>query len=163
MSKARRAIGSAGDSEDEYAVYPDYETGHEALVVMLRGSVYSPLTLKEASLRYVFSNKNHIHKIVKISRLDPDRTIKSLSDKEFELYWKAMEQNEGWEVGDEDFIEKWIISGVHKKRGKITEYLLNQSGKNRSIMNHLISSLLLSIIITLETKGVRASTVFGIW
>lgn len=133
MSKARRAIGSAGDSENEYAVYPDYETGHEALVVMLRGSVYSPLTLKEASLRYVFSDKNHIHKIVKICGLDPNRTIKSLSDKEFELYWKAIEQNEGWEVGDEDFIEKWIISGVHKKRGIITEYLINQSGKNRWI------------------------------
>ena len=32
-----------------YAVYPDYNTGHEALVVMLRGGVYSKLTLKEAS------------------------------------------------------------------------------------------------------------------
>ncbi len=114
-----------------YAVYPDYETGHEALVVMLRGSVYSPLTLKEASIRYVSGDKNHIHKIVKISGLDPNRTIKSLSNKEFEIYWKAIEQNEGWEVGDEDFIEKWIISGVHKKQGTIIEYLINQSGKNK--------------------------------
>jgi hypothetical protein len=78
MGKDRRAIGSAGDSEDEYAVYPDYETGHEALVVMLGGSVYSPLTLKEASKRYVSTDKNHINTIAKITGFDPNRTIKSL-------------------------------------------------------------------------------------
>lgn len=39
-SKDRRAIGTAGFGEYEYAVYPDYATGHEALVVMLRGSRY---------------------------------------------------------------------------------------------------------------------------
>ncbi len=38
VSKKRRAIGSAGHGDYEYAVYPDYETGHEALVLMLRGS-----------------------------------------------------------------------------------------------------------------------------
>jgi hypothetical protein len=27
-------------------------------------------------------------------------------------------------VGQEDFIEKWYIAGVHKKRGTITEYLI---------------------------------------
>ena len=31
---------------------------------------------------------------------------------------------EKWIVGEEDFIPKWIISGVHKKRGVITEYLV---------------------------------------
>lgn len=36
-SAKRRAIGTAGYRENEYAVYPDYETGHEALVVMLKG------------------------------------------------------------------------------------------------------------------------------
>jgi hypothetical protein len=52
MSIQRRAIGFAGDDEDEYAIYPDKETGHEALVVMLRGSVYSPMTLRAALQHY---------------------------------------------------------------------------------------------------------------
>lgn len=43
--KDRRSIGAAGDDLNEYAVYPDYDTGHEALVIMLRGSVCSPLTI----------------------------------------------------------------------------------------------------------------------
>lgn len=47
------------------------------------------------------------------------------SDEEFERDWKAIEKNERWEVGEEDFIPKWIISGVHKKRGVITEYLVS--------------------------------------
>jgi len=42
MSKKRRAIGFAGDEKDEYAVYPDKETGREALIVMLLGSVTLP-------------------------------------------------------------------------------------------------------------------------
>ncbi len=59
-----------------------------------------------------------------MTRLNPNRTIKSLTDQEFEIYWKAIEENEGWEVGQEVFIEKWYITGVHKKRGIITEYLV---------------------------------------
>jgi hypothetical protein len=64
------------------------------------------------------------------NRLTPDRTIKSLTQEEFEIYWKAIEENEGWETGREDPIPKWIISGVHKKRGIITEYLIVKEQEN---------------------------------
>ena len=128
--KSRRSIGIAGFGKDFYAVYPDYETGHEALVVMLRGSVYSPLTLRAAMKRYDSTNPNYIDEIVKITKFDPERTIKSLNDKEFEMFWKAIEFVEKWREGTEDFIEKWIISGVHKKRGVIVEYLVHKSPKD---------------------------------
>jgi hypothetical protein len=91
---------------------------------MLRGSRYRNLTLLEASLRYVKEDPGHGPKIAKMSNLDPNRKISSLSDEEFERYWKAIEKNERWEVGEEDFIPRGIISGVHKKRGVITEYLV---------------------------------------
>lgn len=122
--KDRRAIGIAGFGEYIYAVYPNYQTGDEALIVMLRGSRYRNLTLLEASQRYVREDPGHGPKIAKMSNLDPNRKINSLSDEEFERYWKAIEKNESWEEGREDFIDKWIISGVHKKRGVITEYLV---------------------------------------
>lgn len=54
----------------------------------------------------------------------------ALSDEEFERYWKAIEKNERWEVGEEDFIPRGIISGVHKKRGVITEYLVRINEKS---------------------------------
>ena len=127
--KDRRSIGIAGFGKYFYAVYPDYETGHEALTVMLRGSKYFHLTLREASERYVKEDPNHIHKIVKLSKLSPDRTIRSLSPEEFEIYWKAIEKNEGWKVGREDPIPKEFITGVHRRRGVIHEYRINQNGK----------------------------------
>lgn len=91
---------------------------------MLRGSRYRNLNLLEASLRYVKEDPGHGQKISKMSNINPNRKISSLSDEEFERYWKAIEKNERWDVGEEDFIPKGIISGVHKKRGVITEYLV---------------------------------------
>src|SRR5262249_23689099 len=78
MSQKRRAIGFAGDDQDEYAVYPDRETGHEALVVMLKGSVYSPKTLRAAMEYYEPKKKDYIDIIVQRTGLDPNRTIVSL-------------------------------------------------------------------------------------
>ncbi len=129
MSKKRRAIGFAGDAEDEYAVYPDKETGHEALLVILRGSVYSPKTLRAAIKYYEPKKNDYIGIIVDRTGLDPERTIKSLNDKEFEGFWKAIEFVEKWKEGREDFIEKWFISGVHKKRGTIFEYCVQKPKK----------------------------------
>ncbi len=120
-SKDRRCIGTAGNAKYKYAVYPDYQTGHEALIVMLRGSKYFHLTLREASLRYVKEDPNHIHKIAKLSKLDPDRTIRSLSEKEFET---------GWIIGRELPVDKWYITGVHRKRGVIYEYRIQKQGQD---------------------------------
>jgi hypothetical protein len=124
IGKSRRSIGIAGVGKNFYAVYPDYETGHEALVVMMRGSVYSPLSLRAAMERYDSSNPKYIDEIVKITKFDPERTIKSLNEKEFDLFWKAIEFVEKWKVGTEDVIEKWIIAGVRKARGVVVEYLV---------------------------------------
>jgi hypothetical protein len=124
MSKKRRAIGFAGDSQDAYAVYPDKETGHEALIVMLKGSIYSPKTLRAALEKYEPNKKDYADIVARKTGLDPDRTIKSLTDAEFESFWKAIEFVERWTEGKEDFIEKRYISGVRKKRGVIVEYLV---------------------------------------
>ena len=129
-SAKRRAIGTAGYGENEYAVYPDYETGHEALVVMLKGGVYSPLTLREAMIRYDKPNPNYINIIVNKTGLDPERKVKSLNDQEFKAFWQAIETTEKWKVGKEDFIEKWVITGVHMKRGVISEYCIRQNGND---------------------------------
>ncbi len=130
MSKKRGAIGFAGDDQDEYAVYPNYETGHQALVVMLKGSVYSPLTLREAMQRYEPKKKDYIDIIVDKTGLDPERKVNSLNDREFKSFWQAIEDTEKWEVGRDDFVERWYIAGVHKSRNTIYEYLVEQKKKN---------------------------------
>ena len=132
MGKSRRSIGKAGYGKYYYAVYPDYETGHEALIVMLRGSVYSCLSLREASSRYVNEDPDHVYKIIKLTKnkLNPGQIIKSLTAEEFKIYWKAIEKNEKWDVGREDFVKRWYITGVHRKRGVIYEYCMNTNKVN---------------------------------
>ncbi|MFZ4587155.1 MAG: hypothetical protein ACOYMJ_05085 [Candidatus Methylopumilus universalis] len=132
----RRSIGIAGDGKDTYAVYPDYKTGHEALIVMLSGSRYSPLSLRAAMRRYDSKKVSYIDEIVKITKFDPERLISSLNDDEFEEFWMAIEYIENWTVGSEDFIEKWVITGVHKNHGVITEYLVKNNSCEHWISKH---------------------------
>lgn len=165
-SKDRGAIGSAGDGKYEYAIYPDYAIGHEALVVMLRGSRYGNLTLLNASLRYVKEDPGHGPKIAQMSDLDGNREILSLSDEEFERYWKAIEKNERWEVGEEIFIEKWIISGVHKKRGVIFEYLVQNPRESVWLQKNEAISLanegkLHAIVVHLKHGGIYLRPEYG--
>lgn len=127
-SKQRRCIGTAGHQQDQYAVYPDYATGHEALVVMLKGGIYSPLSLREAMKRYDPANVKYIDTIISKTNLDPEQKIRSLNDRDFEKFWKAIEETEKWKVGQEDFIEKWYITGIRMKRGIIQEYRIHQNG-----------------------------------
>ena len=126
MSKKRGAIGFAGYGQDEYPVYPDTATGREALTVMLKGSVYGPLTLRKALHRYEPGKKDYVNIVVQRTGLDPDRTIRSLSDREFVSFHQAIEFVENWTPGREDFIERWVIAAVHKKRGTIFEYLVKK-------------------------------------
>jgi hypothetical protein len=129
-SARRRSIGTSGDPKDEYAVYTDYATGHEALVVMLRGSVYSPLTLREAMKRYHEKNPNYINIILEKTGFDPERKLKSLNDQEFEKFWQAIETTEKWIVGKEEPIPSEYITGVHMKRGVIQEYRICRNGND---------------------------------
>lgn len=114
------AIGSAGGM----AVFPYESTGRQALIALLK-----LLTIK--SFQFLIYLKNMINimrpsidMLLSISKLDPNKLIKHLSIEEFERLHTAIERIEGWKEGHEDFIPKWIISGVHKKRGVITEYLV---------------------------------------
>ncbi len=167
MSKDRRAIGKAGDGEITYAVYPDYATGHEALVVMLKGSVYSPLTLRAAIWRYDKRNPNYINQVVAITGFDPERRVKSLNDEEFERFWKAIEFIERWEVGREDFIEKWYITGVHKIHGVISEYYVHTKEGERWIpkmeaINFALEQRLHAVLVRMKKGACYLRPEFGV-
>ncbi len=50
---------------------------------------YLDRVMTEASLRYVKEDPGHGPKIAKMSNLDPNRKISSLSNEEFERYWNV--------------------------------------------------------------------------
>ncbi len=109
------------------AVFPDESTGRKALIDLLKSGNYCNLKIKDLSEKYDKDNaKSYREMILSISKLDPNKKIKDLTLIEFNRLREAIERIEGWIVGKEDFIEKWYISGTHKKRGVIQEYLIQK-------------------------------------
>ena len=120
------AIGSAGGM----AVFPTEVSGRQALINLLKSSNYNTLRITDLPEKYDKDNAQEYRRmLLSISKLDPNKRIKDLNGKEFDQLRSAIERIEGWEVGREDFIEKWHISGVHKKRGVIVEYLIDKGNK----------------------------------
>lgn len=119
------AIGSAGGM----AVFPSELTGRNALSTLLKSSSYQYLSIFELPEKYDKHNANNYRDmLLSISKLDPNKLIKNLSVDEFEKLQAAIERIEGWKEGKESFIDKWYITGAHKKHGVITEYCINQAG-----------------------------------
>ncbi len=120
----RGAIGKANGM----AVFPTEAMGRNALSDLLKSSNYHNLKITEFPEKYDKDNAQEYRRmILSISKLDPNKYIKDLTQAEFDRLRVAVERIEGWEVGREDLIEKWYISKVHKIHGVITEYLVNKS------------------------------------
>lgn len=111
-----------------FAVFPSYAIGRNAFWNLLKREDYIDLTLDYLPRRYtgvkvedpdtqeVIDYRNDIKKITKF---DMQRTIRSLSDKEYEQLIDAMERHEGWDFGFEEYIEVKKIIGVHLNKKKI--------------------------------------------
>lgn len=120
------AIGKAGGM----AVFPNETVGRKALIELLKSSNYNTLKITELPEKYDKDNaKEYRRMLLSISKLDPNKRIKDLTVQEFDRLREAIERIEGWKIGKEDFIDKWYISGVHKKRGVIIEYLVDKGNK----------------------------------
>lgn len=132
-AKSHGMIGSAGG----WAVFPDYRTGREALRTLLRTSVYIDLTLHNLPKKYTgVDPKNpdtdesiqYRKDIQTMTQFDMQRTIRSLSTKEYEQLLDAMERHEGWNFGHEGCVEVKKITGIHlNKQRAIFEFLVEDS------------------------------------
>ena len=127
------SIGTAGG----FAVFPDYETGRNALWHLLKKKVYIDLTLNQFPRRYTGvepekpDNKevrDYRRDISIITKFDMERTIRSLSEKEYEQFINAVERHEGWDFGHEDIIEVQKIIGIRwDSKHVISEFLVASS------------------------------------
>ena len=148
---ARRngAIGGAGKIPNKkkldlkFAVYPDYEMGRKAQALRLKeGTMYIDSTLNEFVRKYTGVDKGEpdtqevidYRKAIKFfSKLDMDRTIRSLDDKEYEKLLDAMKKHEGWREGREEYTEIKKVLGVHIKRHVIFEFLIGNGNDSKWI------------------------------
>jgi hypothetical protein len=107
------AIGTDGT----FAIFPDEQTGQNARKKLLQGSKYFQLTLHDMASVYEPERPDpYCDCFTKKANLDSNRTLNSLSNDEFQRLLEAMQQCEGWEVGEENHFPLLAIIGT--KRGK---------------------------------------------
>lgn len=99
FAQSQGAIGNDG----RFAVFPDEQTGMNALLALLRGSGYRELTLNDSMYRYAPPGENdtggYVGVIRKRTGLNPDRRMGSLSNVELRAMANVIKQVEGWKVG----------------------------------------------------------------
>lgn len=130
VSQRNGAIGKA----DRFAVFPDYETGHRALLDSLLNehgdkdipalmNVYAPPKENETEKYIAFLRKK--------TGVKGNKKLRDFSPAEFEKLWQAIEKMEGW--GKEGTIselttKKQVIGVLKNKKGVIQSYKIEGSG-----------------------------------
>ncbi len=151
------AIGSAGGM----AIFPDESMGRQTLIALLKTADYQKLSISDLPEKYDKHNATEYRRmLLSISKLDLNKLIKNLSPEEFERLRVAIERIEGWKEGREDFIDKWYITGVHKKRGIITEYCVNQLGHSIWILKQEVIQLALEGRLHATLVHIKSGTIY---
>lgn len=129
VSLRNNVIGKAGG----FAVFPDYETGHKALIDLLINE-YGSWNLIQLMNKYAPPKSNNTKKYIAfikkktgINELTP---LKDYPKDAFTKLWRAIEQMEGWRKGTiREYSSKGRITKVYKdKKGKILKYLIDGFG-----------------------------------
>jgi len=120
-----------------FAIFPNYEVGRAAMVALLKEERYLQLTLEFFPRKYtgVEEHKPDTKEVIayrdflrKSTKFDMTRTIRSLSDEEFNILIKKMENYEGWHPWPwpegEDYTPIQKVVGVRMTNHRITSYLV---------------------------------------
>lgn len=99
------ACGAIG-GDTRFAIFPDEETGLEAIVSLLKSKSYRDLTLSQAMYRYAppgdhNNTEKYIQFIVSKTGVDRNSQLKSLTDQQLLAIAKAIQTEEGWKPGKE--------------------------------------------------------------
>lgn len=121
------------ESAGGFAVFPDYNLGHQALLDLLINE-YGKFDLAKLMKKFAPPNENktkkYIQFIKKRTGVDEKILINKYSNDEFIKLWKAIETMEGWKIGRiSEYSKKGQITKVRKnKKGKIISYLVDGFG-----------------------------------
>jgi hypothetical protein len=158
VSKRNGAIGEAGG----FAVFPDYESGHEALIDSLKnvhGNKDIPALMEVYAPRKENNTKKYIAFIRKQTGVKGNKKIKDFSAVEFEKLWRAIERMEGWgkEGTISEYAPKTKITAVRKdKKGTIQSYRIEGYGwvsKNEGIFLTLAGKV--DAVVAISPRGNR--------
>jgi hypothetical protein len=93
-----------GKSNRGFAIFPSHAVGFAALLALLKTDAYRPLSVAAAMKRYAPSEDSndpvaYAASVSKMTGLDTDKSLESLTDAELEAFAKAIQKVEGWNVG----------------------------------------------------------------
>lgn len=129
VSKRNNAIGKAGG----FAVFPDYESGHAALLDSLK-NVHGTKDIDLLMHAFAPPHENDTAKYISFLRkktgVKSNKKILDFTPEEFEKLWRAIEQMEGWKEGTiTPYDQKGQIQAVRKNsKGTIQSYLVASIG-----------------------------------
>jgi hypothetical protein len=132
VSKRNGAIGVAGG----FAVFPDYETGHGALLDSLK-TVHGNKDIPSLMKVYAPPAENQTTKYIAFIRqktgIRGNKKVRDFSPAEFEKLWQAVEKMEGWGKDKEGLVNehaaKKPVTGIRKnKKGTIKAYQIESYG-----------------------------------
>lgn len=126
ISKRNNQIGVS----DRFAIFPDYETGHIALIDLLK-TKYINSSIDKTVEKFAPSKENNTENyktfVHEQTGIFDDRKVKDFTDAEFEKFWQAIEQIEGYKIGI--ITEIYQITHVRKdKHGIIESYHVEPMG-----------------------------------
>lgn len=123
ISKKHHQIGKVNG----FAIFPDDESGHESLLDTLIAT-YGNSTIHEMIYSYAPPKENPTKKYEKFLRektgIYDDTLIKMFTKNQFEKFWKAIQQMEGYKSGV--VVEVYRISGVYIDEKNQYQYCLNE-------------------------------------
>ncbi len=121
ISKKHDQIGVT----QKFAIFPDDESGRAALLDVLI-TTYGDMSIHDMIYEYAPPKENPTKKYEKLLRektgVYDDTLIKNFTETQFDELWKAIEQMEGYKVGD--IIEVFQITGVTKIDKNVYQYCL---------------------------------------
>lgn len=123
ISKRHNQIGET----HSFAIFPDDESGHESLLDTLI-TTYGDSSIHEMIYSYAPPKDNPTKKYEKLLRnktgIYDNTPIKKFTKIQFEKFWKAIQQMEGYKPGK--IVEVYRISGVRILERNSYQYCLNE-------------------------------------
>ena len=129
ISTRNNAIGKAG----AFAVFPDYQTGHDALLDSLRNT-FGNKDLPSLVHDFAPENENDTKKYTKFLQnktgVKDNKKVKNFTKSEFEKLWRAIEKMEGWRPGRIHQINKKakVLGVSYDEHGIINGYEIEGHG-----------------------------------
>lgn len=126
VSKRHNQIGSTG----HFAIFPDYENGHLALIDCLK-TTYKNASIDDLVKDYAPAKDGNNIKVYRKFLHDKtgvhdDKKVSAFTPSEFDKLWRAIEQIEGYKEGV--ITEVFQVTQVHKDKNGIYDYNVKKKG-----------------------------------